>query len=78
MEEMQRFRAMAFSLSVMERTEMGGCGEQDTNPSRGECWLILSGSSDFSKENGHLNCMKNNASTLIQSCYQHHLGYPHI
>lgn len=29
---------------------VGGCGELDTNPSKGECWPIFAESSDFLKE----------------------------
>lgn len=75
---MERFRAMAFGIRVMERTGTGRCGERDPRPSQGECWLILSGTSAFSKENRHLSCMKKNISTLIQSCIQHYSDYPHI
>ena len=38
---------MTFSLNVVQTQVVGGCGELDTNPSKGACWPIFVESSDF-------------------------------
>lgn len=79
MKELEKFRVMAFCLNVIEMTEVDRDSEQDTNPSKGKCWLIPIGSSDFSNEYGNRELyVKINVPTLIQSCVQHYLGQPNI